>query len=243
MSYTGIIAKDELAEVAKPGAKKGDKQYGDPEKGSWLIPAERLKEYPDNTHVVYSTQDTEQYGLRGSKKYAKGRFVYRLAGRDRETSASYYTPESLTEVTVELALKHRLDQEKDADGNTVRTRASELLRYTICEPALGSGAFLSEAINQVAKEYLKRRQDELGVHLDTSKALEAEQKVKAYIALHNAYGIDLNSTGVELAEVSLWLNTMHPGMRAPWFGLHLRRGNSLIGARRWVYEAERIKKE
>lgn len=48
---------------------------------------------------------------------------------------------------------------------------------------------------------------------------------------------------MELAEVSLWLNTMHPGMRAPWFGLHLRRGNSLIGARRWVYEGERIKKE
>ncbi|MFE5159027.1 hypothetical protein ACFRNT_10940 [Streptomyces sp. NPDC056697] len=243
MSYGGRIAEEELAEVAKPGAKKGGKQYGDPEKGSWLIPADRLKDYQEYTHVVYSAQDAEQYGLRGPKKYAPGTFVYRLAGRDRETSASYYTPESLTKVTVELALKHRLDQDKDADGNPVRTRASELLRYTICEPALGSGAFLNEAINQVAKEYLKRRQDELGVSLDTSKTLDAEQKVKAYIALHNAYGIDLNPMGVELAEVSLWLNTMHPGMRAPWFGLHLRRGNSLIGARRWVYEADRIKKE
>ncbi|MFF7145775.1 hypothetical protein ACFZB5_31975 [Streptomyces nodosus] len=244
MSYTGIIdEKKELAEVAKPGAKKAGKQYGDPEKGSWLIPADRLNDYPENTHVVYSAQDAEQHGLRGPKKYAPGTFVYRLAGRDRETSASYYTPESLTKVTVELALKHRLDQETDAAGNTVRTRASELLRYTICEPALGSGAFLNEAINQVAEEYLKRRQEELGVSLDTSKTLDAKQKVKAYIALHNAYGIDLNATGVELAEVSLWLNTMHPGMRAPWFGLHLRRGNSLIGARRWVYEVGRIKKE
>ncbi|MEU6885612.1 hypothetical protein ABZ918_10440 [Streptomyces viridosporus] len=243
MSYTGIIAEKELAEVAKPGAKKGGKQYGDPEKGSWLILADRLNDYPENTHVVYSAQDAEQRGLRGPKKYDPGTFVYRLAGRDRETSASYYTPESLTKVTVELALKHRLDQEKDADGNTIRTRASDLLRYTICEPALGSGAFLNEAINQVAEEYLKRRQEELGVSLDTSKALDAKQKVKAYIALHNAYGIDLNATGVELAEVSLWLNTMHPGMRAPWFGLHLRRGNSLVGARRWVYEADRIKKE
>ncbi|WP_411072972.1 hypothetical protein [Streptomyces sp. cmx-4-25] len=244
MSYTGIIEdRWPLAEVAKPGAKKAGKQYGDPEKGSWLVPADRLNDYPENTHVVYSAQDTEQHGLRGPKKYAPGRFVYRLAGRDRETSASYYTPESLTEVTVELALKHRLDQEKDADGNTVRTRASELLRYTICEPALGSGAFLNKAIDLVAEEYLKRRQEELGANLDTSKALEVKQKVKAYIALHNAYGIDLNETGVELAEVSLWLNTMHPGMRAPWFGLHLRRGNSLIGARRWVYEAERLKKE
>ncbi|MFI6877026.1 hypothetical protein ACIBL6_26665 [Streptomyces sp. NPDC050400] len=238
MSYTGIIAKDKLAEVAKPGAKRGDKQFGDPEKGSWLIPADRQRDYPENTWVVHSAQDAEQHGLRGPKIYEAGTFVYRLAGRDRETSASYYTPESLTQVTVELALKHRLDQ----DGT--RTRASELLQFTICEPALGSGAFLNEAINQVAKAYLKRRQEEIGgATLDTSQALEAEQKVKAYIALHNAYGIDLNATGVELAEVSLWLNTMHPGMRAPWFGLHLRRGNSLIGARRWVYEADRIKKE
>ncbi|GAA0965358.1 class I SAM-dependent DNA methyltransferase [Actinocorallia libanotica] len=243
MSYTGIIAEKELAEVAKPGAKKGGKQHGDPEKGSWLVRAGRLSDYPENTHVVYSAQDAEQRGLRGPKKYLPGTFVYRLAGRDRETSASYYTPESLTEVTVELALKYRLDQDKDSDGNPVRTRASELLRYTICEPALGSGAFLNEAIDQVAEEYLKRRQEETGISLDTSKALDAKQKVKAYIALHNAYGVDLNATGVELAEVSLWLNTMHPGMRAPWFGLHLRRGNSLIGARRRVYEAERIEKE
>ncbi|MFF3654424.1 PLP-dependent aminotransferase family protein [Streptomyces olivochromogenes] len=231
MSYTGIIAEEELCEVAKGG---------DPEKGSWLVPSPRLKEYPENTWVEYDERDREEKGLRGPKKYPAGTFVYRLAGRDRETSASYYTPESLTQVTVELALKHRLDQEKDAEGNVVKTRASELLKYRICEPALGSGAFLNEAINQVAEEYLRRRQDELGHSIPTAQALTEKQKVKAYIALHNAYGVDLNRTGVELAEVSLWLNTMHPGMRAPWFGLHLRRGNSLIGGRRAVYTAEDV---
>lgn len=40
--------------------------------------------------------------------------------------------------------------------------------------------------------------------------------------------------------MSLWLNTMHPGMRAPWFGLHLRRGNSLIGGRRAVYAGDDV---
>ncbi|CAM5716537.1 hypothetical protein SMICM304S_09951 [Streptomyces microflavus] len=230
MSYTGIIAEEELCEVAKGG---------DPAKGSWLVPSQRLKEYPENTWVTYDERDAVK-GLRGPKKYPPGRFVYRLAGRDRETSASYYTPESLTKVTVELALKHRLDQERDADGNVVKTRASELLKYRICEPALGSGAFLNEAINQVAEEYLRRRQDELGVSVPTGDALTEKQKAKAYIALHNAYGVDLNATGVELAEVSMWLNTMHPGMRAPWFGLHLRRGNSLIGGRRAVYAARDV---
>lgn len=223
MSYTGTIATEELCEVAKEG---------DPNQGSWLIPAHRQQQYPENTLVLYDGHDNLK-GLRGPKRYRPGTFVYRLAGRDRETSASYYTPESLTKVTVELALKHWLDEREGI-------RAADLLRLKICEPALGSGAFLNEVINQVAEEYLRRRENETGRSLSAAAALTEKQKVKAYIALHNAYGVDLNATGVELAEVSLWLNTMHPGMLAPWFGLHLRRGDSLIGARRAVFQGEDV---
>ncbi|WP_217130869.1 class I SAM-dependent DNA methyltransferase [Streptomyces sp. AC558_RSS880] len=224
MSYSGFVAGEELYEVAK---------NGDPKDGSWLVPATKADEYPDEVFVRQKDEDT---GEERRVRYAPGAFVYRLSGRDRQTSASYYTPESLTRVTVQLALQHRLDQD-----DTV-TEARELLEWKICEPALGSGAFLNEAINQVAAEYLRRRQDELGVAIDTEKYAVELQKAKAYIALHNSYGVDLNNTAVELAEVSLWLNTMHPGMEAPWFGLHLRRGNSLIGGRREVYSAERLKK-
>ncbi|GGQ54005.1 class I SAM-dependent DNA methyltransferase [Streptomyces althioticus] len=224
MSYSGFVAGEELYEVAK---------NGDPKDGSWLVPATKADEYPDEVFVRHKDEDT---GEERRVRYAPGSFVYRLSGRDRQTSASYYTPESLTRVTVQLALQHRLDQD-----DTV-TEARELLDWKICEPALGSGAFLNEAINQVAAEYLRRRQDELGVAIDTEKYAVELQKAKAYIALHNSYGVDLNNTAVELAEVSLWLNTMHPGMEAPWFGLHLRRGNSLIGGRREIYSAERLKK-
>ena len=52
--------------------------------------------------------------------------------------------------------------------------------------------------------------------------------------------MDLNATAVELAEISLWLDTMVSGLQAPWFGLHLRRGNSLIGARRAVYTRAQV---
>ncbi|MFD8864041.1 class I SAM-dependent DNA methyltransferase [Streptomyces sp. NPDC059590] len=224
MSYSGFIAGEELYEVAKGG---------DPKDGSWLVPKSKIDEYSDSVFVRRRDRDT---GEVVRVRYAPGEFVYRLSGRDRQTSASFYTPESLTKVTVQLALQHRLDQ----DGTT--TEARELLDWKICEPALGSGAFLNEAINQVAAEYLRRRQGELGQSIDTEQYPVELQKVKAYIALHNSYGVDLNETAVELAEVSLWLNTMHPGMEAPWFGLHLRRGNSLIGGRREVYAAERLKK-
>ncbi|WP_432586685.1 class I SAM-dependent DNA methyltransferase [Streptomyces sp. HD1123-B1] len=224
MSYSGFIAGEELYEVAKGG---------DPKDGSWLVPKSKIDEYPDTVFVTRRDRDTGEV-LRA--RYAPGEFVYRLSGRDRQTSASFYTPESLTKVTVQLALQHRLDQ----DGT--ETEARELLDWRICEPALGSGAFLNEAIKQVAVEYLRRRQGELGRSIDTDQYAVELQKVKAYIALHNSYGVDLNETAVELAEVSLWLNTMHPGMEAPWFGLHLRRGNSLIGGRREVYAADRLKK-
>ncbi|MFI5920332.1 class I SAM-dependent DNA methyltransferase [Streptomyces anulatus] len=224
MSYTGRIADEELYEVAK---------NGDPKDGSWLIPKSKTEEYADAVFVHHRDEET---GANVRVRYLPGKFVYRLSGRDRQTSASYYTPESLTKVTVQLALQHRLDQD-----DTI-TEARELLDWKICEPALGSGAFLNEAINQVAAEYLRRRQDETGRAIDTEQYPVELQKAKAYIALHNSYGVDLNSTAVELAEVSLWLNTMHPGMEAPWFGLHLRRGNSLIGGRREIYSADRLKK-
>ncbi|MFM9591212.1 class I SAM-dependent DNA methyltransferase [Streptomyces scabiei] len=225
MSYSGFVAGGEdLYEVAK---------NGDPKDGSWLIPKSKIDDYAPNVFVYRRDEET---GEDVRVHYTPGSFVYRLSGRDRQTSASYYTPESLTKVTVQLALQHRLDQ----DGTT--TEAREMLDWKICEPALGSGAFLNEAINQVAAEYLRRRQEELGTPIDTEKYAVELQKAKAYIALHNSYGVDLNETAVELAEVSLWLNTMHPGMEAPWFGLHLRRGNSLIGGRREVYPPEKLKK-
>ncbi len=158
--------------------------------------------------------------------HQRGSFVFRLAGRERQQSASYYTPEVLTRFVVSQALEELLDQ----DGTT--TTAAEILELTVCEPALGSGAFAIEAVRQLAEEYLKRRQDELGEAIDPEEYPRELQRVKAYLALHQTYGVDLNATAVELAEISLWLDTMVEGLAAPWFGLHLRRGNSLIGARK-----------
>ncbi|MDW5329053.1 class I SAM-dependent DNA methyltransferase [Plantactinospora sp. KLBMP9567] len=222
MSYTGFVATERLYEVAK---------HGDPKDGSWMIPESKVDDYDDEVFVLKENPVT---GAKSRIPYEPGSFVYRLAGRDRQTSASYYTPQSLTEVTVQLALKYRIEEAGDG------LRARDLLDWTICEPALGSGAFLNEAINQVAAEYLRRRQEELETALEPEDYHLELQRVKAYIALHNCYGVDLNRTAVELAEVSLWLNVMHVGLQAPWFGLHLKRGNSLIGGGRRLYRPEQL---
>ena len=225
MSYTGFIADEELYEVAK---------NGDPSGGSWMIPASKVPDYADDVFVKVKDENGFQTGER--VRYRPGAFVYRLAGRDRQTSASYYTPQSLTSVTVQLALEQRVKEQ----GGTAT--AAEVLRWRVCEPALGSGAFLNEAIDQLAALYLRLREEETGDRLEPEERALALQRVKAYIALHNCYGVDLNETAVELAEVSIWLNVMHRGLQAPWFGLHLVRGNSLIGAGRRLYPAHALTK-
>ena len=224
MSYSGSFATERLWEVA-PG--------GDASKGSWVVPEDVMEGLEEKDFV---TVEDEVTGERRNVTYEKGQFVYRLSGRDRQRSASFYTPEVLTRFTVQQALEELLDQ----DGRT--TSAEEILHLTVCEPALGSGAFAIEAVRQLAEQYLSRRERELGRRVDPEERPRELAKVKAYLALHQVYGVDLNATAVELAEVSLWLDTMVEGLAAPWFGLRLRRGNSLVGARRALYSTSQLKK-
>ncbi|GAB2628414.1 class I SAM-dependent DNA methyltransferase [Nocardioides ginkgobilobae] len=221
MSYTGFFAETDLYEVAKDGNS---------EKGSWVVPVERAEHIAKKDFVTVE----DEHGQPVPVLHEQGTFVFRLAGRERQQSASYYTPEVLTRFVVSQALEELLDQ----DGE--RTTAAEILELTICEPALGSGAFAIEAVRQLAEQYLARRQEELGETVDPDAYPRELQRVKAYLALHQVYGVDLNATAVELAEISLWLDTMVEGLGAPWFGLHLRRGNSLIGARKAVYSRAQV---
>lgn len=223
MSYTGFFAEEDLYEVAKGG---------DASKGSWVVPATRIEGISGNDFVKARDEVTDE--LRPIV-HQRGTFVYRLAGRERQQSASYYSPEVLTRFVVGQALEELLDQDDQ------RTPARDILDLTVCEPALGSGAFAVEAVQQLAEQYLTRRQEELGERIDPDRYAAELQKVKAYIALHQVYGVDLNSTAVEFAEISLWLATMGEGLLAPWFGLHLRRGNSLVGARRALIPAASLR--
>src|SRR3984885_6171748 len=112
---------------------------------------DRLKEYLEDERVC----DISEAGDRMLRKHAKGSFIYRLAGRDRQKSASYYTPQVLTQCLVKYALKELLGSERVK-------KADDILTMTVCEPAMGSAAFLNEAVNQLSEAYLERKQNELG---------------------------------------------------------------------------------
>ena len=221
LSYRGFIAEQDLYEVKRAGDSFNELDVG------YFVSERELGQYTEEERVRYTSG--ENAGK--LRTYKKGTFIYRLAGREREKSASYYTPEVLTKCLVKYALKELLE------GKT----ADEILQLTICEPAMGSAAFLNEAINQLAEAYISRKEKETGNLISYDKRFYELQKVKMFIADRNVYGIDLNPIAVELAEVSLWLNTIHEGGFVPWFGTQLVCGNSLIGARRQCYHIGNLK--
>ena len=224
LSYRGFFAEEDLYEVKKAGDAPDDLA------SAWFVPARDLGEYRDDEKVY----DRDEQGKKKLRVHPRGSFVYRLAGRDRQKSASYYTPESLTRCVVKYALKELIPDDMPAD---------RIIDLTVCEPAMGSAAFLNEAVNQLSEKYLERKQGELGRRIPHDEYADELQKVRHYIADRNVYGVDLNPVALELAEVSLWLNCIHKDARVPWFGYQLMCGNSLVGARRQVFESARLGKE
>ena len=252
ISFTGVVAKTDLIELKPRKGRSADaddneeddapdldddveeevaeiddaeleddvfrRDKVDPLAPSWFVPRSRIEEFAPE-EIVFNGPE--------ARVYPKGSFIYRLAGRDREKSASYYTPEPLARLLVKHALLERC---KDLT-------ADDLLELKILEPAMGSAAFLVETTNQIADLYLERKQKETGKTIPQDQVVMEKQRVRAFIADRNCFGVDLNPIAVELGAISLWLNSLHESDFSPWFGDQLHAGNSLIGARRASYPA------
>ena len=225
LAFRGFYAEEDYIEVHKAGA---------PQDGTFLVPYSRMGDF-DISEVLCSPETGEPIIL------PEGTFVYRLNGRDRQKSASYYTPEVLTRSTVKYTLKSILDEVRQN-----KRQATELLELKILEPAMGAAAFQNEVINQLAEAYLaeqQRQQRERGLknwRIQPDRYRDELQKVKAYIATHNIYGVDLNPTAIELGKLSLWLNVIHKEMETPFFANRLAVGNAVIGAWLKVYGKQEV---
>lgn len=220
LAFRGFYAEEDYIEVHKAN---------EPQDGTFLVPYSRMGDF--NISEVLTNSETGEPVI-----LPKGTFVYRLNGRDRQKSASYYTPEVLTRSTVKYTLKTIIDEVRDN-----KRKATELLELKILEPAMGAAAFQNEVINQLAEAYLfhqQRQQREAGLknwRISPDHYRDELQKVKAYIATHNVYGVDLNPTAIELGKLSLWLNVIHKDMETPFFANRICVGNAVIGAWLKVY--------
>ncbi|MFC7443154.1 Eco57I restriction-modification methylase domain-containing protein [Laceyella putida] len=224
LSYSGFFAPEVLYEVCRA------KDQGKPNVQTYFIPEAKIAEYKltEDEFVYNITEDGEKV----KKRYDRGTFIFRLRGRERADSASYYTPSELTETTVKYTLKEILP----------KLSADEVLKLKVLEPAMGSGAFLNAGISALAEAYLTKKEEELGQKVPEDQRTFELARVRAYITAKNAYGVDKNQLASELAGVSLWLNTLHAGQAGPWYEARLATGNSLIGARRAVYGEELLRK-
>jgi hypothetical protein len=136
-----------------------------------------------------------------------------MAADRRRSSGSYYTPRDLLQRTVAAGLEAALD---GRDVEAVRT-------LRILDPAVGSGAFLLEALAQ-----LERRRAAFNPG-------EPPQRRRRDIVRDNLFGVDQDPIAVRLAELRLWLSLVaddtaswHDVAPLPNLDLNLRQGDSLL---------------
>jgi hypothetical protein len=142
-----------------------------------------------------------------------------LAGNERKTSGSYYTPTSLIDLVLDEALDPLLD-----DAEKSKNPAEALLALTICDPACGSGHFLVSAARRIADRLAVVRTG------DVDPTPTDQQAAMYDVVAQCIYGVDLNPMAAELAKVSLWLEALQPGRPLTFLDAHIKVGNALLGA-------------
>jgi hypothetical protein len=152
---------------------------------------------------------------------AKGAMLL-VPSDERRRSGSNYTPRKLTEPIVRKTLEPILANLGE------KPTPAQLLDLKICDPAMGSGAFLVEACRQLADHLVVAWQRHGGmppVPADEDELLLA----KRLVAQKCLYGVDKNPMAADLAKLSLWLATLAKDHPFTFLDHSLRAGDSLVG--------------
>jgi len=176
------------------------------------------------------------------------------SGGERKNSGSYYTPAALAERVVE----HTLAPLCYADSSPVPQPPDEILALRVCDPAMGSGAFLVAALRYLTRALregvghhgLTRPLVSGGVAIELGPvcielpeppgAPGSDSLLEAHIRRHVVerciYGVDRDPVTVELARIALWLETMDQRLPFTFLDHKLKVGDSLVGA--WFHDLE-----
>jgi hypothetical protein len=168
----------------------------------------------------------------------KGDVYLKSANNSRKSSASYYTPASLSEPLVKASVDRALV--------TAGTHGKALMDLKILDNACGSGHFLVEALNYLTDVALERLDTdaELQRLVAQENAKVAEQLkflnldyqpddaqiLKRALLKRCIFGVDLNPFAVELARLSLWMDSFIFGTPLSFIEHHVQHGNALMGA-------------
>jgi hypothetical protein len=142
---------------------------------------------------------------------------------ERRRTGSHYTPRSLTEPIVRHALEPAFER-LGADA-----KPEDVLALKVCDPAMGSGAFLVEACRQLAARLVKAwtRWPDTRPRIPDDE--DEELHARRLVAQRCLYGVDKNPRAVELAKLSLWLATLAREHEFTFLDHALKCGDSLVG--------------
>ena len=165
---------------------------------------------------------------------------------ERRRSGSHYTPRELTEPIVRHTLAPILERLRGEDGGA--PTPAQILDIKVCDPAMGSGAFLVETCRQLADALI----DAWGAHGEMPVIPPDEDEVihaRRLVARKCLYGVDRNPMAVDLAKVSLWLSTLARDHPLTFVDHAFRHGDSLVGLSRrqieafhWLRDAQPLQK-
>jgi hypothetical protein len=163
------------------------------------------------------------------RRYEPGDVYLVTDSGQRKLTGSYYTPDFVVKYMVERTLQPVLD-EALRGAQSQQERIAAVLGINVLDPAMGSGHFLVEAL-----EFLARYLVELGASPEAGTQETDIVYWKRRVVQQCLYGVDLNPLAVELAKLSLWLATAARDYPLSFLDHHLRPGNALVGA--WLAEA------
>ena len=142
---------------------------------------------------------------------------------ERRRTGSHYTPRSLTEPIVRYALEPAFER---LGPNAT---PEQILDLKVCDPAMGSGAFLVEACRAIAARLVAA----WNVHRDKKPAIppdeDEELHARRLVAQRCLYGVDKNPLATDLAKLSLWLATLARDHEFTFLDHALKSGDSLVG--------------
>ncbi|XXY54851.1 DNA methyltransferase [Sorangium sp. So ce269] len=144
-------------------------------------------------------------------------------GTERRRTSSHYTPRSLSEPIVRRTLEPLLAVMGE------EPTSERLLELKICDPAMGSGAFLVEACRFLADHVVAAWTREGKLDAVGRDNVDPMMHARRLVAQKCLYGVDKNESAVELAKLSLWLVTLARDLPFTFVDHSLRHGDSLVG--------------
>jgi len=185
------------------------------------------------TRINYAAMNTEEFGsvyeslleLHPQVRSVGGGLRFSLggvAGSERKTSGSYYTPEDLVRLLILSALLPVI-RDRLSKATTAEEKEEALLAIRVLDPACGSGHFLLAAARRLALELARIKAG------DDEPSEELRRECLRKVVAHCIYGVDKNPMAVELCKVALWIEAIEPGKPLGFLDAHIQCGDSLVG--------------